>query len=116
MGEPIYDCIDQNLHTAECLIRDLKAEIKRLKGLIEFDRTGLAQALAKIRHEADGRSWIGEHRGPWRYDQDEEYRAEFAALTDYIVKTADDALHKSGSLVTEAFHPARTDTADRSEA
>jgi cell division septum initiation protein DivIVA len=83
-----------------------EAEVERLKGLLHRDQTGLAAALVAAKTRARAGRWISEGRGSYEWD-DDGYRKETGALVDDIVTLCEDALHASGNLANEAFHPAR---------
>lgn len=84
-----------------------EAEIVRLRKLIEFDRTGLANALVRCRNVVGNYGWIP--AGSWgSYEWDERHmtnlRAEIARAFDEIDKIAKDALQESGACAVKAFH------------
>lgn len=90
------------------LLRDAEAEVLRLRGLIERDRSGLAAGLAKVRRIVAGWDWLG-CPGEWGcYDHTQKtvatLRDEIGRCLAEIETTAIDALRASGSLVSEAFH------------
>ena len=79
-------------------------EIRRLKEIIERDRTGLAHGLDQCRKTAASYDWICEGRGPYEYD-DDRYRMEVGNLVSSVTDTATKALRESGTRVDEAFIP-----------
>lgn len=86
-------------------------EITRLKRLIEYDRTGMAEALKRVRQIADGWSWLGcpESWGSYEYDErtEDTLRGEMRQCLEAITWTAARALLESGARVTMAFHGPR---------
>jgi hypothetical protein len=85
-------------------------EIRRLKELLDRDRTGLANALNGVIRIAKGYDWLCEGRGPYQYD-DNRYRMEIGVLITSVIHTASEALRTSGNLANEAFHPRAQATA-----
>lgn len=83
---------------------EARREVERLKGLLHRDRTGLAAALVEVKKRAAGGRWISEGRGSYAWDED-DYRKETGWLVTDIVRLAEEALHASGNLANEAFHP-----------
>lgn len=51
-------------------------EIKRLRRVIERDRSAVARVIEAINRELAGREWVREGRGPYEWD-DDRYREEF---------------------------------------
>ena len=87
------------------------AEIARLKALIDRDRTGLAEALAKCLGVIRGYDWLGDaDECPWGFYEWNErtekvFREEVGRAFAEITKTANDALRESGRRAFEAFYP-----------
>ncbi len=86
-------------------------EVRRLRSLLEFDRTGLAKALGACLGIVGGWSWIpaGEW-GSYEYHERSEdaLRAEIGRCFEEIEQTAREALHESGNRAHEAFHGPKT--------
>lgn len=84
------------------------AEVERLKGLIDRDRTGLAASLNLVRRIAAGYFWIG--AGEWGCYGSEErteatLRDEVRRCLGEIEAVALDGLHASGDRALAAFRP-----------
>ena len=100
---------------------------KRLKAIIERDRTKVFEAHRAIEKTLSGVDWLGENRGPYEYD-DEEYQKEFGraikAIRNSIVplrhiaqnmKDCPDT-HAEALAARSALHPAPvTDAQDKGE-
>ena len=85
-----------------------EAEVARLKGLIERDRTGLAAGLDAVRKRLASSFWLG-NEGEWgSYEWPERteraWRGEVRQLLEETDALALAALRASGDRVTEAFH------------
>jgi len=85
-----------------------EAEVARLKGLIERDRTGLAAGLDAVRKRLASSFWLG-NEGEWgSYEWPERteraWRGEVRQLLEETDSLALAALRASGDRVTEAFH------------
>lgn len=85
-------------------VEQLEAEVKRVRGLIDRDRTGLANALAEVKARAQASYWIVEGRGSYTWN-DERYRRETGKVLEEIGGIATKALRESGDLANSAFHP-----------
>jgi hypothetical protein len=81
-------------------------EVKRVRELINRDRTGLAQAVDEIVKEAQGRLWIVEGRGSYEWN-DDGYRKETGFALRAVIEIGKKALNDSGKLADSAFHPER---------
>lgn len=105
------------MHATVCTDRDgyqmtseLKAEVERLRALIDIDRTGLASALNAVRRHIAGWAWMpnGEWASyDWAQRAEETLRKEIGDCFDAIEKTASDALTESGANADMAFRPQR---------
>lgn len=86
----------------------LQAECDRLRSLIEYDRTGLAAALVRVRGIAAGYSWlaVGEW-GSYEYHErtEENLRREIGDCLAAIDDAAAKALAESGCNAVAAFRP-----------
>jgi hypothetical protein len=91
-------------HTPARCIEVLKAEVERVRGLIHRDRTGLAEAIARMMREAGSRMWVTEGRGPYAWD-DDRYRNEAGEALRAVIAIGKDALRASGDNADSAFHP-----------
>ena len=85
---------------AEC--DELREKLRLAEEALYRDKTGLAKALEDVVKEVDGRRWLCEGRGPYKYD-DERYRQEAGWAFDAIHKIAYDALVASGKLADKAL-------------
>lgn len=89
------------LHEEKCKLKAAEAETTRLKGVLHLDRSGLANALNRVRDEARGRRWIpaGEW-GSYEYTEQtvETLRKEIGWLLDGVERVAAEALAASGDL------------------
>jgi hypothetical protein len=86
----------------------LAEEVARLKGLIDRDRTGLAEALDACRKEIRSRWWIaaGEWGSyEWHERTEKTFRAEVSAAFEAIESIAVNALAESGRRANAAFNP-----------
>lgn len=88
----------------------LKAEVERLKGLLNRDHTGLAAGLNRCRQIGRGYFWIA--LGEWgSYDYTERteqtLRMEIGNCLEEIEQTAVTALRESGVRAHAAFRPER---------
>lgn len=95
-------------------IARLRAEVIRVRGLINVDRTGLAAGLAEVRKLLQGYNWIPD--GHWGSYSDEEQseallRKEVGYAFAAIEKVAKEALAESGRRADSAFRPEK-DTAE----
>jgi hypothetical protein len=95
-------------------IEALRAEVKRVRGLIDRDRTGLAEALEKVGKEVSGRWWMrptadGGNWASYSYEEqsEEALRKEIGWAFDAIAKLAASGLAESGRRADLAFHPER---------
>ena len=85
---------------------ELRAEIARLKHLIDRDRTGLADALNAVRRVARGYYWIalgewGSYK--WHERTGKTLREEVKRCLDEIDTIVTDALRESGRRADAAF-------------
>lgn len=92
---------------AEATVAELDAEVKRLKGLLDRDRTGLASALSRIDREVSGRMWVADSRGCYEWD-DDAYKAEAGDALRTVQAIATEALRESGTVANEGFFPRLT--------
>ena len=83
-------------------IKGLELQVGALREALHRDKTGLADALAKVIVEAKARRWVVEGRGCYEFD-DDKYRKETGFALDAIEKIAYDALGASGELAHEAL-------------
>ncbi len=83
-------------------VQELRAEVARLRELINRDRSGMAKALDAIKKEVRGRLWVTEGRGPYEWD-DDRYKAEAGEALRAVLLIADDALLASGRLADAAL-------------
>jgi hypothetical protein len=81
-----------------------RGEAARLRGLIDRDRTGLAEAIERMVREAGARMWVTEGRGPYAWD-DERYKAEAGAALRAVIEVGRAALQASGDNADAAFRP-----------
>jgi hypothetical protein len=86
----------------------LRAEVVRLKALLDKDHTGLVQALKRVVEEINSREWVEESRGPYAWD-DERYKAEAGDALRRAREIAKAALLASMSVtrVEPSLHPKR---------
>jgi len=93
-------------------LASVKAEVARLRTLIERDRTGLAAGLAEVRKIVGGYGWLAreDEWGSYEYHEQTEQtlRREMADCLDQVEAAALGALQESGRRVTEAFLPKAT--------
>ena len=93
-------------------IGELESEVKRVRGLIDRDRTGLAQALNDVRRELDGRRWLAEtdNWASYSYEQHTTHtlRAEFGWALTACLARIEQGLRESGARADAAFHPERS--------
>lgn len=86
-----------------------KAEVTRLRSIIERDRTGLAAGLADVRKIVGGYGWLAREDEWMSYEYHERsekaLRQEMADCIDQVEAAALGALQASGKRVTEAFRP-----------
>jgi len=87
-------------------VDELRAEVARLRTLLNRDQTGLAAALADVIREAESRLWVVDGRGSYEWD-DERYRREAGLALRAVVEVARAALGASGALADSAFWPDR---------
>lgn len=91
-----------------------EAEVRRLRDLINRDRTGLAHALGIVLGIVHGYFWIplGEW-GSYEYSErsEEALRAEIGRCFEEVEETARTALRQSGTRANEAFHGPRKEKA-----
>jgi hypothetical protein len=92
------------LNPEQLRIEQLKAEVERLRKLIDRDRTGLAKALVDVRARAQASYWIVEGRGSYEWN-DDRYRRETGKALEEIGGIATKALRESGDRAHSAFHP-----------
>ncbi len=86
-------------------------EIERLRTLIDLDRTGLAEALSKVKQTASGWDWLAApDGGRMSYSADEwseaVIRREVADLITNVEQIVDAALKASGDRADSAYRPA----------
>ena len=100
--------VDAALAARDRRIAELEAEVKRVRGLIALDRTGLAAGLAAVRRIVAGYGWIP--AGEWGlYSCDEQteeaLRREVGDAFDEIANAVHDSLRASGDRADVAFRP-----------
>jgi len=83
-------------------IPKLVVEVRRLRALLDRDRSGLAAALNAIRTEIRQREWLLEGRGPYEWN-DDRYRQEAGQAMRACGDIATKALAESGRCAAEAF-------------
>lgn len=85
-------------------------EIKRLKSLLDRDRTGMATALAEIRRVVGGWGWIPDGSWgcyEWHERSEEALRGEVGQCFDKVEEIAKTALEESGTRAVAAYRPDR---------
>lgn len=102
IGEHIKTCPKHPLRAAE-------AEIKRVRDLINLDRTGLAAALDEVRGILTSYGWLAED-GVWgSYDYTQQtistLRKEIGWMMDAAKEAIVKGLRESGRRAHSAFHP-----------
>ena len=75
----------------------LNARIDELESALDRDRTGLAQALAKVHARVKSGWWITEGRGAYAWN-DDQYREETRGVLADVLIIATMALHESGEV------------------
>lgn len=78
------------LEEARALVTSLVAEVRRLRGVIERDRTKAAVILGDAQGALRRRGWLAEGRGAYVWD-DDRWMDEFAVVMDEL-KTALDPM------------------------
>lgn len=64
----------------------LEGDAERLMHVIDRDRYIVAAGIQRIEQAIHSRRWVLEGRGPYTYEQDEEYRAEFSQWLDDVAE------------------------------
>jgi hypothetical protein len=103
-----HERLRAELEGTTALLRDAEAEVRRVRELIERDRTGLAAALAEVRRTCRGWGWLSSP-DEWGFHEHGQHtvatlRDEIGDCLGEIDRKAEDALRASGSLVSDAFH------------
>jgi len=97
---------DAGLRAVLDAIPDADAEIERLRGLIDRDRTGLAAAFNAVQRIVKGYWWLAEGEwGSYDYTQHNEgtLRNEIRHCLEQISSQASEALKESGRRADSAF-------------
>lgn len=98
------------IEETEQKVQALEAEVRRLKDLIDRDRTGLAEALSKCRGVVLSFWWIANGEWgcyEWEERTEQAFREEIGRCFEQVDKIAEDALVESGRRAFEAFHGAK---------
>lgn len=89
-------------------IDSLKVEVKRLKCLIDRDRTGLARGLCTVQGICNSFGWLASSDEwgsyEWHERTEKAFRDEVATCFEEIETVASEALRVSGRRAFEAFH------------
>jgi alkanesulfonate monooxygenase SsuD/methylene tetrahydromethanopterin reductase-like flavin-dependent oxidoreductase (luciferase family) len=94
-----------------------EAEVDRLMGVVERDRTKTAESISTLRGIVAGRSWLGEGRGSYEWD-DDKYQEEFRGMIAEFMSALDPlrSLAADWSDCPKDFHTARVDWKARTDA
>lgn len=94
-----------------------RAEVERLRGVIERDRTKAAEIISRARSTVASRSWLAEGRGSYTYD-DETYQSEFGEAIREMLEALEPlkVLAADWSDCPKDFRSARVDWKSRAEA
>jgi hypothetical protein len=104
----INELVAQEFTKRDKRIAELKAEVTRVRGLIDRDRTGLAAGLSDVLLAIRAHSWLEtDEWGSYAYDERtvETLRKEIRFCFDDVRTVATGALRASGALASSAFHP-----------
>jgi len=85
-----------------------EAEVVRVRGLIDRDRTGLGHALNHVRDILCGYGWLaGDSWGSYSYEEQtiKTLRQEIGWMMDACNKAIETGLRESGDLAMSAFRP-----------
>ena len=99
---------------AEAENATLRAEVKRVRALIDLDRTGLALGLSEVRHIVRGHEWLADPEGGRGSYTDDEWdeaaiRREVNDLITGVDEAALKALTESGYRADAAYREPLTD-------
>jgi hypothetical protein len=102
-GDPSGLCSTHRSMPGQTL-RQLRAEVGRVRSLIHRDRTGLAEAIERMVKECTSRMWVTEGRGPYAWN-DERYKDEAGVALRAVIAIGKAALGASGDNADSAFRP-----------
>ena len=98
------------------MVEERERERDRLSAVIERDRTKTAESIAALRGIVAGRSWLGEGRGNFAWD-DDKYQEEFRGMIEELMAALDPlkVLAADWSDCPKDFQAARIDWKARAE-
>ena len=106
--------LEVRAEAAESEAAGLRAEVKRVRALIDLDRTGLALGLSEVRHIVRGHEWLADPEGGRGSYTDDEWdeaaiRREVNDLITGVDEAALKALTESGYRADAAYREPLTD-------
>lgn len=103
---PVDECVREAMTTLRARLDQERAEVIRVRGLIDRDKTGLANGLAAVLRVVEGYRWLA--RGEWGVYEAKEHtqetlRKEFGWALDAIAEIVGRHLDQSGMRADAAF-------------